>query len=469
MKKYFGLFLLFLLVLFIGIETAMACTCSGRPQGVKGVQTCGYYWGTENVFIGLAEKIEIDREIGSMKVTFSVEKSIRGTNEKTVEIFTSSSTASCGYPFKEGERYFVYGRKRNDGKYHESLCGPTTLLKDAEDDLEYVKEIESGKTGSRIYGNVYEDRQASYKDKRAFEPLADIEITIKGQNKKNKFKTKTDEKGFYIFKEIPQDTYRVTAKFPDGLRETFVREDLTEHFAGVNLNGVRCDQEGFMATRQGSIRGKVVGYDGTDAPQLSLSLLPLDENNKAILEYSPFKAVWANKLNSEFYFNLVPSGKYLLAVNPKNCPLQPTHDILRQKNLEFGRMFFNGGTNESEAQIITVGESQQVKLGDFRILPPLKERWFSGIVLSADKKPLANARVFLVVDSQQCAIYSNIAEVKTDEFGHFRIKGFETYGYKLRAYIETDKQTQTRLFSKLFELPAEGNAENIELIADSTY
>jgi len=212
MKKYSSLILLSLLVLLVGTKTSVACTCSGRPQDVKGVQTCGYYWYSEAVFIGLAEKVTI--ESGQMKVSFSVEKSIRGVNEKTVEVFTSASEGSCGYPFKEGERYFVYSRRREDGKLREGLCGPTVLLKDAEDDLNYVKELESGKLGSRIFGTVYEDKQKSYNDKRSFERLAGIEVTIRSNTgKKNKFRTKTDENGFYIFKEIPPDGYQVTANF----------------------------------------------------------------------------------------------------------------------------------------------------------------------------------------------------------------------------------------------------------------
>ena len=282
MKKYFGLMVVSVFFLLIGTNTAEACTCSGRPQGVKGVQTCGYYGSSENIFIGLAEKVEIDNKIGSMKATFSVEKSIRGTNEKTVEIFTSSSTASCGYPFKQGERYFVYGRKNTDGKYHESLCGPTTLLKDAVDDLEYVKDIEEGKPGTRIFGSVYEDKQPTLKDKRTFERLSGIEITIKSENRM--VKTLTDEKGNYLFKDIPKERYQVFAKLPKGYRELFVRADLTEHFAGG------CSGDNFRVTKQGSIRGKIVNFPSKEIEnpwspkpaQPKVALIPLDENNKPI-------------------------------------------------------------------------------------------------------------------------------------------------------------------------------------------
>ena len=452
MKKLFGLTILSLSILFIGTQTAGACTCSGRPQGVKGVPTCGYYWRSEAVFIGLAEKITI--ESGRMKVSFSVEKSIRGVNEKTVEVFTSANGGTCGYPFKEGERYFVYSRRREDGKLTEDLCGPTVLLKDAEDDLEYVKEIESGKFGSRISGTVYEDKQRSYDDKRTFENLAGIEITIK--NKKNKFKTKTDEKGFYIFKEIPPGVYRVIAEFPQGLREIVTREDLIDHFAVIYKDSIRCDGESFVATRQGSIRGKVVGNDGQNPPQQRLSLFPLDENDN-VMPYRPPEEKWANRENGEFFFNVVPAGKYLLSINPNNCPY-PTDG--------FPTMLFPGVADKSDAKIITINEGEQLRLADFRILPLLKERWFSGVALYADKTPAANVTVSLIDgDMSKCNNFHS--EIKTDELGRFRVKGYETYQYQIRAFTEANRQqNRKRLFSKPVQIPQLGKVEDIELILD---
>lgn len=453
MKKYSSLILLSLLVLLVGTKTSVACTCSGRPQDVKGVQTCGYYWYSEAVFIGLAEKITIEN--GRLKVGFSVEKPIRGVTEKTVEVFTRENTGVCGYPFKEGERYFVYARKGQDGKLGESLCGPTVLLKDAEDDLEYVKELESGKLGSRIFGTVYEDKQKSYNDKRSFERLAGIEVTIRSNTgKKNKFRTKTDENGFYIFKEIPPDGYQVTAKLPQGLREIVTREDLIDHYAGVNKDGIRCDSENFTVTRQGSIRGKIVGENGQNPPQQKLSLSPLDENDN-VMPYRPAEEKYANRENGEFFFNVVPAGKYLLSINPKNCPY-PTNG--------FPTMFFPGVADKSEARIINIKDGENLRLEDFQILPMLKERWFSGVVLYQEKTPAANVTVRLL-DGNMSRCNNFHLEVKTDEFGRFRVKGFETYEYKIDAFTDR-KRGQKQLYAKPFIIPQTGKIEDIELILD---
>lgn len=458
MKHFSILIFLFILFLLIGTKEVAACSCKGRPQGVKGIQTCGYYQRSENIFIGLAEKVEIDNKIGSMKVTFSVEKLIRGTDEKTVEIFTSSDTASCGYPFKQGERYFVYGRKNTDGKFHESLCGPTTLLKNAADDLEYVKDIEDGKPGTRIFGSVYDDKQPTLKDKRTFEPLPEIEITIK--SKQNEYKTLTDEKGNYLFKDVPKDQYQVFAKLPKGYRELFVRADLTEHFAGG------CSGNNFRVTRQGSIRGKVVNFPSKEiqnpwnrdsVQQPKVALIPLDENNKPIANYY-FEEKWAYRDKFEYFFDIVPAGNYLLVINPRNCPY-PNNGV--------PTMFYPGVAAQSEAKTVTVKESEQLILKDFRSLPLLKERWFSGVVLDAEKTPAPNVVVRLL-DGNMSNCNNFHLEVKTDEFGRFRLKGFENYEYKIYANTER-KQGQKQIYANPFVISKEGDTGNIQLILDKSF
>ena len=454
MSKFFIVLFLSLVVYFGGTYEAQACDCDGRVPGIKGVQTCGAYWYSEAIFTGLAEKITTGN--GAMKVTFAVEKPIRGVTEKTIEVFTSDNEGSCGYPFKEGERYFVYASKGSSGKLGESLCGPTVLLKDAEDDLEYVKDLEAGKFGSRIYGNVYEDKQKSYNEKRSFEKLAGIEITIKGDTgKKNKFKTKTDENGFYIFKDIPPDVYRVTAKFPQALRE-IMRDDLVARFAVIYKDNARCGTQDFVATRQGSIRGKIVGQNGEIPLQQRLSLFPLDENGN-VMPYRAPEEKYANRETGEFFFKVVPAGRYLLAINLNNCPY-PTNG--------FPAMYFPGARDKTAARIINVNDGEHLSLEDFRILPVLKERWFSGVVLNADKTPAAGVKVRLLDGNMnKCSNFH--LEVKTDEAGRFRLQGFETYEYQVDASAER-KPGQKYIYAKPFIIPQSGKVEDIQLILDQS-
>jgi hypothetical protein len=448
-------------IYFVGANTAYACKCRGRAQEGANFQSCGSYWLSDAVFVGTATKISVEKY--EMKVSFSIEKTVRGAGEKTIEISTSSSTASCGYPFKEGERYFVYARRGADGKLTESLCGPTTLLANAAADLEYAKEIEAGARGTRLYGSILEAKRENYRDAGTVVPLAGIEITATGD--KNRLKTTTDASGFYVFKEIPSDFYRVTAKLPNNLRELQNRSANFEHRAAIfDKNVPSCDRENFIATSQGSISGKVIVPTGADFPKQPIELLPIDENGKAVLDFTASQSAPINASDGQFYFDAIPAGKYLLAINPRNCP--------KRQFAEYGRMFFPGAANVAEAEAIAINKSERINVADFQLLPPFRERWISGVVLAADKTPLSEAMVLMTVkDQNQCFVVGNLDEAQTDAQGRFRIKGYEGYDYKIRAtaLIRNQSQPVTRLFSKFFELPSQGQIENVELIVDSVY
>ena len=426
------------------------------------------YWSADAVFVGLG--IKIPAENGRPRVALLVEKAFRGTNDKKIEIISESANR---YAFQEGERYFVYAYRDGDRKLYAGNCSATVPLKDAAEDLEYAREIASGKTGNRIRGYVYEDKRDSYKDARRSLPLAGIEVTITG--KKRKFTTRTDEKGKYVFKEVPAGHYKVEAKAPPGFRELIYKPGFMNHpifigedFEFTYLNNLRkpvyrhVDGENFLFTAQGSVGGKIAGHDGQNPPQQFIWLLPVDENGKAILD-SPTEYVWTNRENGEFYFNAVPAGKYLLSINRYGCH--------QSRNPEYDRTFFPGVNDESRAQIITIGQNRQIKLEDFRLLPPLGEKWISGTVLSADKTPLAGATVFLVNKAQtnpgEC--FGNVDETTTDESGRFRIKGYENYVYQIRAYKETRNQqpAASRLYSKILAVPLTAEIKDMELIVDS--
>ncbi|HEX8367636.1 MAG TPA: carboxypeptidase-like regulatory domain-containing protein [Pyrinomonadaceae bacterium] len=426
------------------------------------------YWSADAVFVGLG--IKTSTENGRPFVALLVEKAFRGTNDKKIEIISESANR---YAFQEGERYFVYAYRGGDGKLYVGNCSATVSLKDAAEDLEYAQEIASGKTGNRIRGYIYEDKRDSYKDARRSLPLAGIEVTI--TDKKRKFTTRTDAKGKYVFKEVPAGHYKVEAKVPPGFRELIYKPSfmnrsifIGEDFELTFLNNLRkpvyrhVGGENFLFTAQSSVGGKVAGHDGQNPPQQFIWLLPVDENGKAILD-SPTEYVWTNPENGEFYFNAVPAGKYLLSINRYGCH--------QNRNPEYDRTFFPGVADEGTAQIITVGQNRQIKLADFRLLPPLKETWISGTVLAADKTPLAGASVFLWNKRHSTAseCFGNAAEATTDESGRFRVKGYENYVYKIRAFkAKNQEPASPRLYSKILDIPLTVEIKDMELIVDST-
>ena len=353
------------------------------------------------------------------------------------------------------------------------------LLKDAKDDIEYAEEIAAGKLGTRIYGLV---TQSIVGNLQQFFPLAEIEVTIK--SKKNTFAAKTDESGKYNFKNVPTGEYKITAKVPQGMHEkefipNWISGRIKPHIVFVgegfeNNNLIRMGSSekpksyyyhsasyNFQFSAQSSIEGKLIDFDGKIPPQQYVWLIPII-NGKADSD-SSIQNLWTNPSDGTFVFKDIPKGEYTIVINRYNC-----HS---NNHPEYGRNFFSGVSEERNADIIKAGENQNIKIKDFRLSPPLKERLFSGVVLSANKTPLANATVFLLTSSQKNSnecFFVNI-ETKTDELGRFRLKGYESYEYKIRAYIQPNEQSSSRLFSKILEIPTNGSVESIELIVNSNY
>ncbi len=69
-------------------------------------------------------------------VEFAVNKVWKGPLRYTTSFTTARSEASCGFTFVEGKEYIVYSR---DGKTV-SLCSRTTLITDAQEDLDALGE-----------------------------------------------------------------------------------------------------------------------------------------------------------------------------------------------------------------------------------------------------------------------------------------------------------------------------------------
>ena len=69
-----------------------------------------------------------------VQVTFAISKVWKGTDQPTIEVLTSASSASCGFEFVQGEEYLVYASE-SEGRLQTNLCSRTALLAMAGDDL----------------------------------------------------------------------------------------------------------------------------------------------------------------------------------------------------------------------------------------------------------------------------------------------------------------------------------------------
>ena len=121
-------------VLIGSMDSTFACSCITSPPPIEALEESTVVFSGTVLYVdrGL---LGIDDFLGSISVTFDVERSWKGVTEKTVVVETSSSGGLCGYGFKESEKYLVYAHDVS-GSLQTGICSRTVLLANAQEDLD---------------------------------------------------------------------------------------------------------------------------------------------------------------------------------------------------------------------------------------------------------------------------------------------------------------------------------------------
>ncbi|WP_044241325.1 MYXO-CTERM sorting domain-containing protein [Chondromyces apiculatus] len=108
---------------------AAACSCIAPPPVAEALQK------STAVFAGRIVSVSRpSADAGNVVAKFSVSKAWKGVQGKTIEVSTSSSGASCGLSFKQGDERLIYANA-HDGTLWASLCSRSARLADAKDDV----------------------------------------------------------------------------------------------------------------------------------------------------------------------------------------------------------------------------------------------------------------------------------------------------------------------------------------------
>jgi Tissue inhibitor of metalloproteinase len=463
------LLLISVTLLFL-VDKASACLCLG-PRQLDGFHPCMTYWSADAVFTGQVVGMSYAQTDADGKPApfsqkifhFSIDKAFRGVEGRTAEVITNSSEASCGYHFIQGQRYFVYAQRGSDGKLIEFLCGPTVPLDKAARDLAYAEEVKGGVKGAWIVGAVVKHERGAFVEYGIRSRLAGIEVILEQGDQEGKWlaSTVTNSDGVYEFRDLGVGTYHVRAAFPFGPREWFPAGRPKDHTVSI-IEETRCQSESFVLTTSGSVQGRLVTPEGEQLPQQYLALIPVDETGKELSSSLSLSASSLPESGSYHFRNVVP-GRYLVAVNPRNKPgkSDPVYPL----------MYYPGVISREQATVILVYNSRALTLDDFTLPRPLKERWFSGTVLFADRTPAAGARVILI-DPNDRMTETNVMEVIADDQGRFRLKGYESFPYWLDAYVDSKSATQSRgvaMYAPPVQLSTSGSVAGIKLVISLSY
>src|SRR5262249_2372653 len=236
-------------------ETAFACACT-RP-----LLPCEAYWQVEAVFIGTAKDlswIEFEEKLEGLVLkrrrpvfSFSVDKAFRGVNGEQVAVMTEIGGGDCGYDFKIGERYLIYAYRdqRKKEMLSTSVCARTRPVRDADEDLEYIRGVSKASPGGWVYGEVF---KSGWTQERPL-PIEGVNVTVEGQG--NSVILTTDGDGKFHASSLPEGSYKVRVAPPEGF------SDRTKE-GKVKVADGGCGTVRFGLTVDGRARGRVPAAEG---------------------------------------------------------------------------------------------------------------------------------------------------------------------------------------------------------------
>ena len=138
--KSLMLCLLLVVSLVFGAKASLACTCVPTKGPTEGLELAAAVFSGKVVEIRRHKRSE--DIFARVEVVLRVERVWKGVEGTTVNVFTASHSATCGYGFKEGRTYLVYAYKNAVGRLSTDICSRTRRLKDAGEDL---KELGAGR------------------------------------------------------------------------------------------------------------------------------------------------------------------------------------------------------------------------------------------------------------------------------------------------------------------------------------
>lgn len=208
--------LILLSINFLSVNKVLACQCG--PELI-----CQAFSRAESVFIGKVEKIEAYKDeiaYPKIKVSFSVEKSYKGKNEK-IE-FADFYRNDCGNEFTVGEKYFVY-------KYKSArACNRTERLSVMSRDFDFAESLSESSPVFFIKGRLNDLSEEEIKNTR---------VTIeKGQAK---YDSNFDKYGNFNFTATEKGRYRVKITIPFDSQMSIVQD--VEPFLPENMKVSKAD------------------------------------------------------------------------------------------------------------------------------------------------------------------------------------------------------------------------------------
>ena len=449
---------------------------------------CKLYEKAAAVFIGTVKEISysepyeegtsISKKNLRKKITlFEIKESFKGIPEKQNEFvvaalqlqkksptgelkFEKHFYEGCvSYEFAENETYLVFADRSSVNK--DFLVDPAQALPvdEASIAITYLRNLKTGKPLAMLSGRVTRKVRplGTFFEETIERPIRNIKVEI--QNEKEKFTLTTDEKGDYLFSEIPSGEYFIKYDLPD-------RVPAENNSKKISLSTKSCNEENIIVPTTGQISGIVFNHKGRASSDISVELMPV---NQAANSRTNVFVARSDRASGRFEFNAIPAGQYYLGFSLTSSYSGCMPGYFRDSQFCL-RSYYPGVSDISLATLITLGEGEKLENYDLNLSLPLTERTISGIVLWPDGRTIVNA-VIVIAELKPAAqwnwhYFGQLDSVtNTDAYGRFSLKAFSELNFWINANIKIKGEDK---HSEPIDLPLNGDMNEIKLVVSSS-
>ena len=421
------------------VQTAKACSCGGSPTVLDSFDYSDEVVLLRAIGVEKAEDTEKDHYVdGVRRTTMVVEKVFKGklkVNEQIV--FGQGGGADCIWTFAEesvGRQYLVYLMRpekrssdyrpfKDSGLWLVSVCGRSTGLKGATEDLLYLENMQKLRGKTRISGTL-----GGWKN-----PDMDVEnkrIRIIGAKKT--YETKTDKNGVFEIYDLPPGKYFIEPETPAGWKLDATWLAITSASVVVDENGrpelktprqvaITLEPKKHASVElafepDNFVRGRVLGPRGKPLPGVSVYLL------RPGAKGGPFGRT---DEQGRYEIASVDPGEYVLGAN---------HDDKPSAGEPFHQIFYPGVSERERAVVISVRPGENLENMDF-VIPKLEETVIiKGVLLYSDGNPVVKEWVKFDVTKDSEKVYG-VVNGETDSAGRFTLKVLKGFTGELVAEV----------------------------------
>lgn len=409
-----------------GAQPVHACSCTPRST------TCGppgEYWRASDVFTARVVSIGRGNHPTERRVDVLITKRWRGTvggAGSRVDVFTRSSRL-CGYPFKTGREYLIYGSRTEDGRLATSTCSRTAPLEAAIEDVNYARNAVAGIVpAGRIVGDV---RLKTTGRRHTGIPNVRVLVSHAG----NVLSTLTDAQGRYEINVTSAGRYEVGVTLP----ETHYAVQTHQIIEVPHADG--CVERHVDVLFNGRIAGRVTDANGGGVAGLPVTHIPLQDRLRREKRTSVL-----TRDDGSYEIARLPPGPFEVRVE---LPVDVADRLPRLAADAIGSTVTEGVLGGGERLVIDTSSLPR-SMDVIRL---------EGRVVGADGWSMADARVFLKGDTGERLL--GVPAI-TDALGRFVLAVSEGEPYQVFAERPSDDSE----FSDPVSITAERGMAPLRLI-----